>query len=172
MLNGIPGLRGNDGGVSACYIILRKLTLVDFAFFGAKIYREFLLQACITFIFFISQYAYYGFVIPSILAAGRWYMHIRQELSNMAGCVILKRQHIYEPNHTSLIFVYYKFSFFGTTVIAEKVCKRNGIKAVANCFRLPQVTLSEMDLLSSSANELISVSINSPLESRVLISSF
>lgn len=54
----------------------------------------------------------------------------------MAGCVILKRQHIYEPNHTSLIFVYYKFSFFGTTIIAEKVCKRNGIKAVGKLFPL------------------------------------
>ena len=54
--------------------------------------------------------SYYGFVIPSILATGRGYMHIRQELSNMAGCVILKCQHIYEPNHTGFSFIDNKFS--------------------------------------------------------------
>ena len=63
-------------------------------------------------------------------------MHIRQELSNMAGCIILKCQHIYEPNHTGFSFIDNKFSFFDATVITEKVCKRNSIKAVGKLFPL------------------------------------
>ena len=136
MLNCIPGFGGDDGRVTACYIILWKLTLVDFTFLGAKIYRELLLQTCITFIFFIGKDTLHGTGLPYLLATGGGYMHIRQKLSNMAGCVILKRQHIYEPNHTSLVFVYYEFSLFCTAVITEKVCKRNGIKAVGKLFPL------------------------------------
>ena len=71
LLNGIPGLGGDDGRVTACYIILWKLTLVDFTFLGAKIYRELLLQTCITFIFFIGKDTWYNKTIISILGNGR-----------------------------------------------------------------------------------------------------
>ena len=71
LLNGIPGLGGDDGRVTACYIILWKLTLVDFTFLGAKIYRELLLQTCITFIFFIGKDTFHRACLPHRPAAGR-----------------------------------------------------------------------------------------------------
>ena len=39
MLNGIPGIGGDDGRVTACYIILWKLTIIELASFCPKVYR-------------------------------------------------------------------------------------------------------------------------------------
>ena len=51
----LPFVRLNDGGVAARHIILWDFTLVGLYFLFQKIHREFLLEQCITLVFFVLK---------------------------------------------------------------------------------------------------------------------
>ena len=51
----LPFVRLNDGGMTARHIILWDFTLVGLHFLFQKIYREFLLEQCITLVFLILK---------------------------------------------------------------------------------------------------------------------
>ena len=96
----LPFIRLNDGGMTARHIILRNFTFVGLHFLFQKIHREFLLEQCITLVFFVLKDTGDCGFAPFLLAARRRDAQLFQVLANACLGLALKEKtvnQLYDP---------------------------------------------------------------------------
>lgn len=153
------------------HIILRHFVFIDFFLLREEVHRVDFLQERIPLIFLVGEDAPNRAFGPFCLAARCGASFFRQHSCNRIKRTPLQEHPVNPPDNLCMLLIHSKPSILAPLVTVEP-SKGDHNFSICKPFPMPQVTLSEMNRLSSCTREDIMTSSSSSLLSNVQMFSF